>query len=228
MTDRSLLARVADAFVAPADDGPPRDVRRESAASAGRLSRTFVAPLRRAEAVETAAVTTAILCGPDDARFAGSAVALADRGAAVVVAWGDGVRPPSTRAPVSRAARRLAESLTSRGHEAVATGRLVHVLVDDLPRHGARVAAAAGSARCVAVVAGPRDDAVDAILRLHDRVLVDADDAVADLALLSLAHADVPASRLVLADAPPAARALAEAGVALTPALRRLLAEATR
>lgn len=90
------------------------------------------------------------------------------------------------------------------------------------------MAAAAGSARCVAVVAGPRDDAVDAILRLHDRVLVDADDAVADLALLSLAQADVPARRLALADAPPAARALAEAGAALTPTLRRLLAEVTR
>ena len=200
---RRLVDRVVAAFVEPADD-----VGEE------------VAP-----AVATAPPAVAVLCRPGDAWVAGAVVGLAGRGPAVVAAWGEGVRRPGARGPAARGARRVADLLAGRGHDAVATGRLVHVLLAD-PADAARVAAAADPAPCVTVLAGPRDDAIDALLRAHDEVLVEADDDVADLALTSLAQADVPARRLTLAGTSSTARALAAAGLTLTPPLRAAAREA--
>jgi hypothetical protein len=95
-------------------------------------------------------------------------------------------------------------------------------------REAARIAAAAGDAPVVSVLAGPRDDRADALLRAQDRVVLSAgagDAALADLALASLAAADVPA-RTLTTSITPAARVLAASGTALSGALRRALDEA--
>ena len=209
------FARLAAAFVAP------RELAEEDAEEIHRIRAAEV------EAAVARPASVAVLCRASDAWPIGGALALGAGGGAVVVAWGDDVAAPATRAPAWRAARKLAETLAARGHGASATGRLVHVLAED-PAEAVRVAVAADPARCVTVVAGPRDEAIDALLRDQDRVLVDATEAVADLALTSLAQADVPARRLALADAPSAAKALAAAGVGLTPHLRAAVAEALR
>jgi hypothetical protein len=185
-----------------------------------RLGAAFVAPADAVPAVAVAAPAVALLCRAQDAWVGGGAVALAS-GGGVVAAWG--AAPPLGRAPAGPAARRLAAMLDARGHRATATGRLVHVVVDD-PREAGRVAAAAGLP-CVAVLAGPRDDEVDALLRDQDRILVAADDAVADLALAGVARF-APAHRLDLATAPAHTRALAAAGIVLAPPLAAAVKEA--
>jgi hypothetical protein len=201
-----------------------------------RLGAAFVAPAPRAGAervdpVEVVAPPAiAALCRPEDVWAAGGAVALSRGGVAVVAAWGDEVRPPLVRAPAARGAVKLARSLSERGHDAAATGRLVQVRLSgsgaEAAAEAARVSAAAGVV-CVIAVAGPRDERVDALLRAQDHVLVDADDAIADLALTSLATLDVRARR-VTTEAPPAVRALAAAGIALAPPLRARVEEALR
>jgi hypothetical protein len=185
-----------------------------------RLVAAFVAPVDRDESAvgewhqpePPAPAAIAVLVPPDRVAAVGAAVALGlGRGCAVVAVWGHDVdRGP--RAPAQPRARRLAAKLTERGHDALATGRLVVVHLD-APDEAARVAAAAGVAT-VLVVAGPRDDQVDRVLRDHDQILVAGDDLLADLAVDSARALCVPAETLTLPDA-PAARFLATTGVAL-------------
>jgi len=145
-----------------------------------------------------------------------------------VAAWGPGIVLPAARAPATPAARKVAALLRSRGHEAAATGRLVHVLLgDDAPAGAGRIGAAA-SCPCITVIAGPRDERVDGLLGAQDRVLIDADEPVADLALMSLAAVDVPARCLAISGASAAARALAATGIALVPPLRAMVEEGLR
>ena len=189
----------------------------------GRLSAAFLADATRAAPEEAmrptiaAAPAIAALCRPEDAWVVGGTVALATGRVAVVAAWG-AIAPPVVRAPATPGARRLAAALARRGHAATSTGRLVHVPLgasaSEACAEAARVAAAAGDAACVAVLAGPRDERVDALLRAQDRVVVAAEEAVAELAVASVAALGVAAEPFRIADASPATRALAATGVA--------------
>jgi hypothetical protein len=208
-----------------------------------RLTRAFVAPVEAEEPVvvpeeagATGLASVAVLCRPEDAWAVGGAVALGLVGrhgtggsrTAVVAAWGEGLVLAAARAPATPAARKLCALLRARGHEAAATGRLVHVVLSgDAPAEAVRIAAAA-ACPCATVLAGPRDEQIDALLRTQDHVLVDAEETIADLALTSLAAADVPARCVTVSAAPTAARALAAAGVALVPPLRAMAEEGLR
>lgn len=220
--ERRLLDRLVAAFVSPVEAGGP--VRAGAAVDADSCE------VSRVDEAAPVALppTVAVLCRPEDAWVAGGAVALGTRGPAVVAAWGSDVRLASGRAPTSAAARRLATRLAARGHEAQATGRLVHVLVDDPASEMGRLTAAADAASCVAVLTGPRDERLDELLRTHDRVLLDVDDEVAELALTSLAQADIPARHVRLGATTEPARTLAATGVATSRALRGLVEEALR
>jgi hypothetical protein len=184
-----------------------------------RFVAAFVAPVERDASLGTwlepeppAPATVAILAPPGRALAAGGAVALAvAKGVAVVAVWG-GRDAGAARAPAQPRARRVATKLAGRGHDAVATGRLVVVALDG-PDEAARVAAAA-DVPTVLVVAGPRDAQVDRVLRDHDRVLVCGDDLVADLAAESVRALGVRAGAVAL-PAAAAARLLAATGVAL-------------
>jgi hypothetical protein len=211
-----LFARLGSAFLAPPPRGAMPDVARERAD----------ATLRRGGA----APGVAILCRPNDALVAGGAAAIvlaarARSSHALVAVWG---AEPSTRAPAIAPARRLAATLTARGHDAAATGRLAIVkLGADLGEAAAeavRAGAAAGDVPAVTVLAGPRDEAADAVLRSQDLVLVaiadGSDPAVGDLAVDGLSPLGVPAAAIEVPPTPAPVRALAASGVAVVPPLR--------
>lgn len=185
-----VLDRLVAAFVAPVEHEDP-------------------APGRWVEPAEPVRAAIAVLAPPNHAVAVGAAVALAS-GAVVVAVWSAELR--STAAPASPQARRLAAKLAGRGHEAMATGRLVVVALAT-PDEAARVAVAVDGPT-VFVVAGPRDDHVERALRDHDQVLVAGDELVASLAAESVRALGVPAGTLALPDA-PLARAVATSGVAL-------------
>ena len=200
----SPLSRIGEAFLAPADTAARVDDRVH-------------------EAVAPAAI--AVLARAQDAVAAGGAVALGlARGTAVVLLWG--VEAPAVRAPATPSARKSAARLAERGHEAVGTGRLVLVTlrggIDEAVR-----ASAAAALPAVVVVAGPRDERVDAVLTGQDRAIAVGDGAIADLAAQSGAALGGPAGTLALPSA-PAARALAASGVALVAPLRAPVEEAVR
>jgi hypothetical protein len=209
-----------------------------------RLSSAFVAPdaheVRHAEARSAPAVAAAravaVLARPEDARVLGGAVALvaaAGRAAVLAVWTGGEERGGVPRAPATPAARRLAGTLGQRGHTVHATGRLAVVALGggaaEAAAEAARATAAAGDATVVVVLAGPRDDRVDALLRAQDQVLVatGGNRIVTGLAVTSLAAADVPATPLDL-EVPAVARALAATGTAVTGAVRRSVEAALR
>jgi hypothetical protein len=132
---------------------------------------------------------------------------------------------PLPRAPATRAVRRLAARLEARGVEAVASGRLVRgALPRDPPEAVAaaqRAVAAAGVPAAVAV-AGPRSDALDALLVLHDAVVLalraEPGDPLARAATAGLAHLGVPVAAV---HAPGGlSRPLATAGLVSSPSLR--------
>jgi hypothetical protein len=212
----SPLSRLAAAFVAPREGARPQPMehgplRRASGRSAARRS----APGR----------AIAVLARPADAAAAGGAVALAAGGGAVLVLlWG--AEPPGVRAPATPAARRTAARLADRGHETVATGRLVLVALRQGIDEAVR-AASATTAAAILVVAAPRDERVDAVLRGHDRAIAVGEGAIAELAAQGVAAFGVPARTLELPAAAPA-RALAVSGVALVAPLRAPVEEALR
>lgn len=195
-------------------------------------------PVEEALPADEAATAVGVLARSADAWAAGGAVALGllsrtRAPVAVVCGWGGGAGP-SALAPATPAARRLAGRLAERGHAARATGRLVLIALDDdvgpACAEAARVAAALSDEPAVVVLAGARDEPVDALLADQDRVVVagsGSDDAVADLAASSLAPVDVAVRVVALGPAAPA-RALAATGVALMAPLRAAVAEALR
>ena len=223
-----VLARIGSTFIAEAEAAP-------GAATAARA----LAP------------AVAVLAHPADAHAAGaaSALRLAQRvgtSHALLCAW-TAAPVPSFRAPASRSARRAAQTLAARGHAAAATGRLVVVTLGvtgepegdrerdadaggaapgpavSIAAEVARAAAAAGDFPCVTALGAPREDELDSLLRVQDRVLVAAgpetDPVIARLALESVSPIAASEGTLEL-PAAPAARALATAGVALVPPLR--------
>lgn len=197
-----------------------------------RLTRAFVAPAETERGRDTAeaavAAAVAVLCPPEHAWAVGGAVALTRGRTAIVAVCGPDLALPTPRAPGTPAARKLAARLRARGHDAAASGRVVHLLLGAYPGAEAARVVAAPTPPCVTVIAGPRDERIDALLRTQDHVLVDAEEAIADLALTSLAAADVPARRVEISTAPAAARALAAAGVALVPPLRATVEKGLR
>jgi hypothetical protein len=215
--------RIAEHFVAP------------SAVGAARQRATDAAEV--AEAIHPAsalAPSVAVLAAPSHGPALGSALAFAlARGrrapAGLVSVWAPGDAPlrGPWHGPGMPAATRLAAVLGSRGHEARASGRVVGVRLaqaaDEAAAEAGRVASAAGSAPAVLVLAGPRSAIIDDVLAAQDLVVValapDDDPVLARLAAAGL-------ERAVTCVAPPAdlARALAAAGIALLPSVRRALA----
>jgi hypothetical protein len=201
-----LLARLRGVFVEP------------SPAAAGRAA----AP------VAAAPPAAGLLCRPGDALALGSAVALSLRPGAragLVAVWRPhgGPSSPALRAPPTRHARRLAASLSARGLDASASGRLARVKLPEPPPEAAAAAEralAAAQAPAVLVVAGPRCAALDAVLATLDRLLVAAapgeDPALARLAADGLARLGPPAD-LVAGLGSPLVRALAGYGLLAPP-----------
>lgn len=227
----SLGRRLAEHFVAPAGEEPPRADER------GRRADTTAAgaPPTRARAVPPprTPASVALLAAEGDAPAlaAGLALALARRDrapAAVVCLWvGGGSARPTWRAPALPAAARLASALAGRGHAARASGRLVTVRLaaaaDRAATEALRVMAATGAAPAVLALAGPRAAAFDALLDEQDLVVV-AVAAGSDPALARIAVAGL--QRGVACEVPPAhpGRSLAAAGIALLPSVRGALA----
>ena len=147
-------------------------------------------------------------------------------GGGLVCVWpAEDVRP---RLPATARARRVAARLEARGVRALAAGRLVGV---PLPGPAAeavavsqRAAAAVDTATAV-VLAGPRDDDLDALLALQDAVVLvtarAADSPLVRLAVAGLAETPAPVVTVPAPSGP--VRALAGAGLIALPALRSAL-----
>ena len=206
-TEVGVLARVAAAFVAPADGTVARGCAPEGAPAPPRA---------------------AVLCRPADALALGGALAIGyGRGPAVVCVWRGAAEAagPVVSAPALPGALRLAERLGDRGHYARVTGRLVVVELEDDPGgEAARAAAACEGAPVVCALAGPRGAALDRLLLTQDVVFVAvaADDppALGEVALDGLTALGARARVLAVPAGAGPARALASAGVALLPPLR--------
>lgn len=162
----AMPARLRALFLDPAT--PAKDARRN-----GGEALTAPAP-----------ATLAVLCPGHLAPAAGAIAALAAaeagrRRCAAVCTWTGG-EPPGVEASAAGlalpAARRLAVRLEVRDVCAAARGRLVLVGLPADPEAARtvveRVAATAGEAAVVTVVAGPRSPALDPLLGAQDRVLV--------------------------------------------------------
>jgi hypothetical protein len=205
----------------------------------GRVSSFFVEPAtaetRPAPVASPEAPSVALLCRSADAAALGSglAITLARRtqsAISVVVLWRP--RDPqrfAPRAPATRGAGRLATSLRTRDVPVVAAGRVVRATLPADPAEavaGAERVYAATDAPVVLVIAGPRTEAIDAMLARQDALLVASDrigakpDPVAELAARRLAGLGPPVETLTPA-LPPLTRALATAGIA-APSLRAL------
>ena len=223
----TICRRIADLFVAPADERGARrgaEPRVPADSDAGVAARSATASRRPPPAM-------AVLASPADAPALAAALGLALARAhrsplAVLCLWSP--QPPrGWRAPAMPAAARVAATLTARGHDAIAAGRLVLARLGAAPDEAAgqalRVGAAAGAAPVVLALAGPRARAFDELLALQDLVVVGVA-AGADPALARLATAGL--ERAVACDVPPAdpGRLLASAGLVLLPSMRRAVA----
>jgi hypothetical protein len=215
-----------------------------SAIVLGRLRDLFLtaaaAPVQQV-AERTLPATVGVLVAPGDAPAAGAALALAAAAGgrapcALVCHWtgADAADPPRS-AMATAAARKLAQSLTSRGIAAGACGRLVTVA---LPAAGTearaateRALAAAGDVPCVLVIAGPRPAALDPLLATLDRLVVipptDAPPGLEPLALTAAAHLGRSATLLRLPTT-STGRLLTTTGLSLSPAWRAAATSALR
>jgi hypothetical protein len=208
-----------------------------------RIGRWFVAPegppAARAQPRPAASDVTlsklAVVCGGPAATAIGAAFALALQRTtrarcALVVRWGVGGGSAAVAAPASSAARALRERLAMRGLDRVAvSGRVVTLQlpeqVDAAVSASRRALAAAEDEASVLLVAGPRTAAVEQLLHEQDLVVVVAarsDPELAPIALASL-PVDLPSVGCGI-DLGLGARALASAGIGLTPAARTALA----
>jgi soluble lytic murein transglycosylase-like protein len=177
----SVLRAVVDHFLLPAAPAaPPAPARTETA--------------RQPDAA------VGVLCPPRDAGALGVAVGAAlarEHGARAVLVcvWAAPARRPGPTVPATGAARGLARSLIARGLDAAACGRLVLAAVEDAADAGRALAAAPGPT--VLVVAGARDERMDAVLRAQDHVLVadTGEEGVAALAEARLAADGVRTAR---------------------------------
>ncbi|MEA2321548.1 MAG: hypothetical protein QOD81_1398 [Solirubrobacteraceae bacterium] len=224
-----VLVRLRDALLAPpagAPTGPAIEAAPRREASAPRAA--------------TGPSDIAVLCAAEDAVAVAIATAavLARRhrsGCALACVWISGAEPggPEGRPVAAGPARRLADVLGGRGLDALACGRAATVRLPADPAEAVvaarRATAAAGAAPAVLVVGGARAAALDPLLADRERVVVlargGADPRVGALALAGLAGIAAAATFQPLALG-PGARALAAAGLAVPPALRRALGAA--
>lgn len=211
---------------------------RDAATAGGREAEPLTVATAASPAVG-APPAVAVLCGGVDARALGVAAAtlLARRhrvacGLACIWTPDELDRPgTSWRPPAGRAARRLAAALDARSVDTTACGRVAVAALPADPVAAAaamgRAVAAAGPAPAVLVLGGPRGDAFDPLLADFDRILViargDADPALTSLAVAGLGPLADRATAVTVSVG-PATRALAGAGLAIPPALRRALA----
>jgi hypothetical protein len=208
---KGLLRALGSLFVVPAEDALGPEV------------------VRRPPAV-------AVVCSAGDAVTVGSALALAVAGerrapCVLVAAWTGGApQPHGFAAPWVGPGRRLAANLAARGQDARASGRLVHVALPagevEAVAAAERAIAAAGTAPTVLAVGGARTDAFDRLLAEQDVVLVaTAPNADPELAALAAAAVPLPGHAVASCSLAPAAptRALARAGLTLSPSLRAAL-----
>ncbi|MEA2179100.1 MAG: hypothetical protein QOG77_2397, partial [Solirubrobacteraceae bacterium] len=207
-----LLHAVREHFLAPAGAG--------AAASA-----SPPAAVPRAAAAPPRASAVAVLCRERDAPVMGASVGAElarHEGARAVLVCLWGGRAPGSRLPATAAARRLARTLAARGQVATASGRLVWAPAGDAAAAGRALAAAPGPS--VLVVAGPRDERMDALLRAQDHVVVaDAGgEGVAALACARLTAEGVVATRCPVPSG--AARRAALLGAHVPPDVRAGLA----
>lgn len=227
----TLAQRIAAYFVAPAaESASRRDADRSppeasaDAAHATRRSRA-AAPMRPPPAVT-------VLAPPADAPALGAALGLAlardhHSPVAVLCVWSPQHARVGWRAPPMPSAARVAATLTARGHDAAAAGRLAVVRLsiscEEAASQALRVAAAAGAAPTVLALAGPRAAAFDELLAMQDLVVV-AVSPQSDTGLARLATAGL--ARAVTCAIPRAdpGRRLAAAGLALLPSTRRAIA----
>ena len=158
-----------------------------------------------------------------------AAVALRSRSrgsAAVVALWrqpGFNGPPPGPGAPALPAAASLASRFTRRGLPAVARGRLVWLLLPEVPDEAAAAVrhadASGGEAALVIALARPRDATVDAVVAMCDLAVVAAPpgSSLAELALDDIADLRVPAR--AQAPLPPGPARLAALAGLTAPAL---------
>jgi hypothetical protein len=185
-----------------------------------------------------AAPSYGVLCRPGVGIAIGAGLALVLRRewrspAALVLHWAPGASEIAPRAVTAPAARRIAARLRSQGHRAWAAGRVAFVALPDDPALAAveagRATAAAGRAPCVLVLAGPRPAEAEELLHLQDGILIVApEDGDADLPAVAsrgLAESGLDATVVASPFSGPA-RLVAAAGLAVTPAARRVLAGA--
>lgn len=248
----SVLRSVREHFVLPAPregfagdgEGPDAacaDPAPRTPTAAGAQPATGGARTRRDPPDDVARLSPAIaaLSAPGDAHALGAALGLALarlRGAPVVTVcvWSPGSGGAALwRAPALPAARRLAASLGTRGHDARPAGRLVVVRLPAAPADAAlrarRVAAAAGAAPTVLALGGPRMPEFDALLAEQDLVVVAPPSGTAPvLARLALAGLECPHARTCVCELPAAqpVHSVAAAGLMLLPSMRRALAGA--
>jgi hypothetical protein len=133
--------------------------------------------------------------------------------------------PRHSTGPAGPAASRLAARLTARGLPTTARGRLAWLQLADHPvaaALAARRAAAALEVPVVLALAGPRTDALEALLREQDLAVVVSPDPEGALARIAVATSPVPA--VACPPLPAAARVVAFTGVGGP----RLLAEPVR
>lgn len=187
-----------------------------------------------ASAPSSAAIALGVLCAERDARSIGAAVALvvarARRAPCIaVVTWTrERQAPLELAAPAAGSARRFAASLALRGLDTCAAGRLVQVPLatgeDEAVAQCGRALAAADRIPTVLVVGGPRSSAFDELLATRDALVVATPpDADPELARLALAAAPCASATACSPKLDAVGRALAAAGVGLTPALRTSL-----
>ncbi len=228
----TVARRIAAHFVTPAEERadhhraePDRRRPREDAHH-GR------SPDARVSASRRPPPAVAVLAPPADAHAFGAALALAlaraERSpAAVLCVWSPQPGRSGWRAPPMPAAARLARTLTSRGHEATAAGRLAVVRLsasgEEAASQALRVGAAAGPAPAVLALAGPRAAAFDELLAMQDLVVV-AVTPESEPALARLATAGLDRALTCPVPAADPGRIVAAAGLAVLPSTRRALA----
>jgi hypothetical protein len=231
----TIPQRIAAHFVTPTDEQraqrrPRRGQRRPHPRPGTADSSGF--PARRPAESRRPPRAVAVLAPPADAPALGAALALALARAertpvAALCVWSPQPGRSGWRAPPMPAAARLARTLTARGHDATAAGRIAVVRLSPVCEEAAsqalRVGAAAGAAPTVLALAGPRAAAFDELLAMQDLVVVAVAPA-ADPALARLATAGLQRALTCPVPPPDPARILAAAGLALLPSTRRSLA----